>query len=70
MPRETVTSEGVNRTPLHLLAAALSLDDGCYFTIRDALGYLDTVDEQKARQLLEGALPRRIVVNEFMGDYL
>ena len=55
-PRETVTSEGIRKTLAHLLAAARSLDDGYVITIQEALSYLDTEIEQRARRLLEDSL--------------
>ena len=58
VPRETVTYQGLVTTLQHILAACRSLEDGYFFTISDALGWLDTDQELRARENLNQALQR------------
>ena len=57
-PRETVTPFGIKQTLKHLLGAAQSLDDGYYFVIKEALDYLNSPDEHKAKKPLNDMLKR------------
>ena len=58
VPREPVTPQGMLTTLKHLLGASRSLDDGYYFTIKDAMDRLDSDEEWRARDLLQVALAR------------
>ncbi len=44
----------------HVLAASRCLDDGYYFVSADALGYLDTDRDHRAKELLKNAAKRHI----------
>ncbi len=60
VPREPVTDEGMCKAMIHLLAASRDLDDGYYFVIADALGYLDTGPDHRAKELFENVVKRHI----------
>ena len=54
--RQPVTPQGVRSTLQHLLAASRTLDTGSYLTLQQALNFLDTPNEERARRLLNDLL--------------
>ena len=54
--RRPVTEQGIRSTLQHLVAASRTLDAGSYLTLQQALNFLDTPNEERARRLLNDLL--------------